>query len=575
MKKVLTIFLLFPLFLSAQFSLSVNPWTEIGPGEYQTVYKDSVGHLWGGGNLNNRGGNQAGTPGIPIRVAGAAHDTIFSVVCGSLHGFAAIDNHGRGWVFYGDNNQGQMGAGDFTTRYIGYKILTDSTGATFDSLVAVQSYCTDATTPGVGFIWLKANGKPYITGWPKALRGDGTNLSFPAGACKRPVEIILEGSKRAMKVVCGETALFLCTDSTVQSGGNGGANELGYAATGIQNQSYHTIPGLTGIRDIAGGKLWQYALKTVNGHDSLYGWGSYWYAMGDASPSCCAYAIPTNLQDSIVSYLTHGVLIRKIVTNSLGTYILMNNGDLFYHGNSVMGSAGNGYDYFSNPANNYSWDFAHFERQTHPYHIAPTRKFIDVFGGTTFTYTTFATDSTNLSLAWGRNESSTISDGIEGATANIEAIYHNFHDVPWPKPIFPFTITNTYPSTSPICLSSPSGFPCNEYSIPSNTDPVSNAGTDKITGATSVQLDGTGSTDNVYIGIYEWTLVSTTATTDPIIDLPGSATPIISGLLPGLHTFQLKVTDNGWRTNTDQITIQVPNPNVGDFKFKIRKVKRG
>jgi len=89
--------------------------------------------------------------------------------------------------------------------------------------------------------------------------------------------------------------------------------------------------------------------------------------------------------------------------------------------------------------------------------------------------------------------------------------------------------------------------------------PVADAGADKtITLPTnSVTITGSGSDPDGVIGSYVWEQISgpNTAT----FDTPFSAQVVASGLIQGIYTFSLRVTDNDGIVDTDQMTVVV-NP---------------
>lgn len=90
-----------------------------------------------------------------------------------------------------------------------------------------------------------------------------------------------------------------------------------------------------------------------------------------------------------------------------------------------------------------------------------------------------------------------------------------------------------------------------------NQPPVANAGLNSsITLPTSsTSLFGSGADPDGTISAYAWTQLSgpNTAT----IAAPSSATTGVSGLIAGVYTFQLTVTDNAGATDTDTVTVTV------------------
>jgi hypothetical protein len=93
-----------------------------------------------------------------------------------------------------------------------------------------------------------------------------------------------------------------------------------------------------------------------------------------------------------------------------------------------------------------------------------------------------------------------------------------------------------------------------------NQSPVVNAGTDQTITlpVNSVTLTGTASDPDGTIASYLWTKVSGTGGT---ITTTGAASTTVTGLTAGSYVFNLKVTDNGGATASDNITVTV-NPST-------------
>lgn len=101
-----------------------------------------------------------------------------------------------------------------------------------------------------------------------------------------------------------------------------------------------------------------------------------------------------------------------------------------------------------------------------------------------------------------------------------------------------------------------------------NTPPIANAGPNQSITGTSASLNGSSSTDpDGTITTYAWTQVGNTPNTATIVSA-SSANTSVTGLVPGVYTFNLQVTDNGGAINSDQVQItvggnQAPVANAG------------
>jgi ribosomal protein L14 len=90
-----------------------------------------------------------------------------------------------------------------------------------------------------------------------------------------------------------------------------------------------------------------------------------------------------------------------------------------------------------------------------------------------------------------------------------------------------------------------------------NAPPVSNAGADQTISlpATTATLQGSGSDYDGQITGYQWTMISGPSTA--AIATPVAAVTQVSGLVQGVYTFQLLVTDNSGATARDTVRIVV------------------
>lgn len=518
----------------------------VGPGEYQSYFIDPTGYLWGIGNLTNIGNGNTGTLGVAYRASVTPSDLKFKMCAGGLHGGAAVDTAGYVWVM-GDNDQWQHGIGNNTHPiYTPSRISQDSAGNLFTDVRSVTAYFVKDGGLGYnGFYAIKNDST--LWGWGimiKGMRGDGT----AGDTIPRPVQIDVDG-KKVVQVVAGQFVMVLCSDSTVYTWGEGVSSaNLGYVGTTAEKWYPHQLP-LTSIKQIAGGMLWNFALDR---NSVLYGWGSYGERMGN--PNGLPIATPT-----VLSNITNNLptTISKIVTNSAVTHAVLADSTLWGWGDNGQGTVGNGQRIVftltpgSNPFDRNNLDVVV------PVQIAKGIKFDTIFGGSTYTYHSYARDVNDSLYCWGRGKGAVLANWLRPASSGITATYGNSWDIAYPTPVDPFNISTSYIQTSDYCVKvDATGNPCNQYTIPSNTAPTADAGsTQNLSSVDEADLDGTGSTDDVYISRYQWSQVS--GPTTAIIDLPASPTPTARNLTDGSYVFQLLVEDNGWLLDSTTVTVNV------------------
>ncbi len=101
-----------------------------------------------------------------------------------------------------------------------------------------------------------------------------------------------------------------------------------------------------------------------------------------------------------------------------------------------------------------------------------------------------------------------------------------------------------------------------QITVNGNTPPVANAGPNQTTTLPkdSVNLSGSGSTDNAGITAYAWSKI--TGPVSYTIVTPDNVTTKVTGLEAGIYNFRLTVTDAGGLTHSDDVRITVVDPNI-------------
>jgi PKD repeat protein len=475
-----------------------------------------------------------------------------------------LDNSGNMWC-WGDNAYGEVGNGATGGSVSApYQITVDSLGHPFTNIIQIvpaasnYGYLTGAVKSD-GTVWVWGD----LGGGNRGNGSAGKNVS-------RPVQVTFPAGTFIRKIQLGSIGIALDSAGGVWTwGGNYGYPTNYILAQGTTSPSTNlpkkiSLPGKA--RDISGGDLWNYAILRNN---SVYGWGVYTSYLGIGNSGFMAQAGPSLNPQLLDAQLNFPSPVQTIWTSSVCSYALLQDGTLWAWGDNSMGSIGNGVQlnfatYTSSPAPTggtpapYAWDWGFGElMQQKPVHIGNGLTFTHLFTDKGAVFYAYAEDAAGNLYSWGRNKSGVCGNGVvEGDNSGtIASQYPNSWDIPWMTKVDPFALTKTSPTSSPWCTSHV-GFPCLAEVIPVTPNPTVSAGpTQNITGSsTTLNGSATGALGSI-INYYVWTQVSGPSTA--LITLPSGAVATASGLVTGTYVFQLKVTDNNWRTNTSQVTVNV------------------
>ncbi|MDO6431877.1 PKD domain-containing protein [Flavitalea sp. BT771] len=473
-------------------TVTVNPTPAakrvfVAPGEYQVFFIDTAKHLYAiGTNLVTQGVGGTGTPGTILPVAVPSNLT-FKTAAGCLHGGAAVDNNGNVWA-WGDNDQGQVGNGATSTQVLTpVQITTDSAGNAFTGVTTLCAYYSGNVSQG----WYAVKSDSTLWVWGQTLGGMRGNGTTGSTALTRPAQVPIPGNRKVMQIAAGNQLIVLCSDSTVWTcgGSNTLAQNLGYAATGNDYLTLHQLTTLSGIKLIAGGASFNYALKS-NG--TLYGWGYYGHHLGgtggvNASP----LATPTDLTSRL--NLPHPV--KAIAVDFVCTHAILSDSTLWGWGDNAQGGIGIGTELnFATTTDPYAWDYYPTDLlQQAPVQVTTRKDFVAIYTAQPFVMFDYAQTADGQLYSWGRNKGGVLGNGIVGCSSDVVAKYPNSWDVTTPTPVNPLSVTSTTVGPCPYCVAHPTTSPCNGCSTGSAI-----ASAAKTNTAAGLTTDGTGHTPSQF-----------------------------------------------------------------------------
>ena len=555
-----------------------SPRYSIANGEYANFILDnSTQTLYGNGSGGTGIGSNNNVPGYPVVCQFPTAGTKIAFVAAGLHTASCIDVSGNVY-FTGPNEDGTMGNGTTTgTAYSFVKIATDANGNPFTGITSLRmgsSNFTGGAGYGAIIYAIKSDGTLWV--WGNTSGGYAGNGTY-GQAQTRPTQVTgFPAGTKIVKVVTSVITIALDANGGVWTwAGNGTPALLGNSSqTDYETPHQITLPAKA--TDIAGGGFFSYALLSTG---SLYGWGWYTGYLGLGSIASAGGGVsPPSQPISLDASLNLPARIAHLSTNNTTTYVILTDGSLWAWGGNECGQVGIGSEldyakYTVNPApyggtpSPYAWDqdMSTGQFQVHkPVNIAPgMNNFVGLSEGVCAVWYKYAVDGNGQLYSWGRNKSGVLANGVvigNWVNGMIDATYPNSLDVSYITAINPFAAPQTtIQTTSPLCLTTPTASYCSVYSIPANTKPsaliagVKN-GSVNITASTA-SLDGSSSTDNVHISYYVWSQVSGPSAST--ITIPSGKKVTISGLKTGTYVFQLRVTDNGWMSDSTKYTVNV------------------
>jgi len=554
MKNLLVITFFFPL---ALFSQTYAPTDTVyfGPGEYAVGAVHTF--LYGiSGNTDLMGTNLTGTGGLPGHCVTSPTNQPFISAWGALHGFYGIGTDGFIRVV-GDNSDGQYGDGTSTGTNGSYEILVDSAGNSFGNQVAVAAFFTGNAHNGA--LSIKSDGTLWVWGnLTDNMRGNGTGGS----TFMKPVQILIPGGRQAIQVLAGFIAMVLCSDGTVWSFGSGAGTyaSLGYAGTGSQWATIHQVTGLTGITQIAGGEHWNYGYNPTT--NKLYRWGFCGNYMGKAGGGTSGPGLSISLPEEATELETGlnmpTLSIRKIITNSDATFVIMSDGTLHGWGDNVQGGVGIGsetnWTTYATPYANNLGTFGQLLQIT-PVQIGYKTDWKTFYASSVFNYMIYAIDAGGNTYTWGRNKGA-VTQPFQLATSDLNNNYPNSLDVLSPTLYTPYANTRVFLTTSPWCITHSTASACSEFNHGPYSALSPSAGANQsITSNTTALAGVVGDTTLSVL----WSVISGPGS--PHLISNTDRAPTLNNLSVGTTTLQFTAINNGFTSYSSTMTVTVTSAN--------------
>ena len=517
MKKLLIIFLYFPLFSTAQSSVI----RKCIPMEYQSYYLTSSDILYAIYQSNN-------VVALPLP---GGRTTVDAAGCFNL--VRACGNDGSVWYSPQYNS---LSAFSWTS------IPTDSTGAAINYAMLMSGYADNYT----------------IIGTDSLLRFGGVDdpgIFHSSGSVfMRPYKMTTGSQKFRKAIICAFGVWALSSD---------GMTVYNWTAGSGQTPTTYTFAGKgTGkVLDITSGNgnAFSNAVFVViqQTAGSAYGWpyvqGAGYGLWGSGTPQSFASFTDLHTQWGLTS------MVSEIVVNSMTTHFIDSLGNMYGTGFNVQGEVGNGsefvnrYTYPSWP--NYGWDFTQENPiTTGVIQIGTGRKYSHIFTNGFFTFYYNALDVNDSLYVWGRNKTVVLPVGPNGTRTGLLDFADNpnnpnAQDVLVPTLAHPFTQNNlTLNWFGPV------------ISAGSTQNITTSSTTLAMTGHPALLINSTNSSDTINYSpaSYLWTKVSGPNT--PTITSASSKTTTVTGLVNGTYVFNVFTIDSNTGQNSANVTVNVNIP---------------